>query len=113
MPDRRYRGSPIDCTYPVGPWARDGETVSAPGDTDREAGEERTEGEVDTDAAIARLDDRDDQGDGDDRDADAAESGLESAAALFVEVVATAGPREPRARLLRPSQPRSGRSGRA
>ena len=102
MPDREFRGSPIDCTYRVGPWARDdGETVDA---TDREEpGEVDTEGEVDTaDAldALADRDDRDGRADADDRDAAA---DLEAASELFAEVCATASPAEAHARLLRPT----------
>ena len=109
MPDRRYRGDDrgLSLAWQTPPWMEDGETVDAPGDRDREAGEERTEGEVDTDRALDRLDaleDRDDRGDDDDGDA------LESATALFAEVVATSGAAEARARLLRPV---SGREGRA
>ena len=80
------------------PWVNSGETVDA---TDREEpGEERTS-ELDTDAALARLDALDDRGDGDDRDADAAD--LDSAVALFAETLALHGVRETNARLLRPA----------
>jgi len=110
MADRRYRGDDrgLSLAWQTPPWMEDGETVDAPGDDDRDAGQERTEGE--TERALDRLtdlEDRDDRGDGDGQDADDA---LESATALFAEVVATSGAAEARARLLRPV---SGREGRA
>ena len=96
MPDREYRGDDrgISLAWQAPPWDR-GETVSAPGDRDREAGEERTSG-VDTADALRALD----RGDGDDRDAAA---DLEAASELFAEVVATTSPAEAHARLLRPT----------
>jgi len=110
MADRRYRGDDrgLSLAWQTPPWMREGETVDAPGDDDRDAGQERTSG-VDTERALDRLDalDRDDRGEGDGRDADAAD--LDSAVALFAETVALHGVRETHARLLRPA----GREGRA
>ena len=105
MPDRSHRGSDLNLAWQTPPWAKNsGETVDA---TSREEpGEERTS-EVDPERALARLEaDRDDR----EADADAADDALESATALFAEVVATSGAAEARARLLRPV---SGREGRA
>ena len=87
----------LSLAWQTPPWMNDGETVDAPGDSAE--GEERTEGEVDAADALDALD-RADGDDRDDRDADAA---LESATALFAEIVATAGAREAHARLLRPT----------
>jgi hypothetical protein len=107
MPDRSHRGSDLNLAWQAPPWANSGETVDA---TEREEpGQERTS-ELDTERALDRLDaleDREGRGDGDGQDADEA---LESATALFAEVVATSGAAEARARLLRPV---SGREGRA
>ena len=104
MADRRYRGDDrgLSLAWQTPPWMEDGETVDAPGDRDRDAGEERTEGEVDTERALDRLDALD-RGDGDGRetDADAAASGIEGATAVFARVVAREGPGEAVARLLR------------
>jgi hypothetical protein len=99
MPEREYRGDDrgISLAWQTPPWDR-GETVDAPGDADREAGEERTS-ELDTADALDALD-RGDGGDRDDRDAAA---DLEAASELFAEVVATTSPAEAHARLLRPT----------
>jgi len=104
MPDREYRGDDrgLSLAWQTPPWDR-GETVSAPGDNDREAGEERTEGEVDTADALRALDRGDGDGDGDDRDDRDAAADLEAASELFAEVVATTSPAEAHARLLRPT----------